>query len=106
MAGRKMEAKARRGAAQALVATYHEARLADLLEHVRGGFAQYDAGSIDAFQLDELIHQYKRATIELWKFCAVSGSQLEIAAQTLESWREEKAEPDWWGSGASRRRDR
>ena len=52
------------------------------------------------------LHQYKRATIELWKFCAVSGSQLDFVARTLESWREHKEERDWWESGASRRRDR
>ncbi len=66
-----------------MVATYHQARLADLLEHVRRGFAEYDAGQIDAFELDDLIHQYKRATIELWKFCGVSGSQLELVARRV-----------------------
>ena len=98
--------KARRRADQAMVAAYHEARLADLLEHVREGFREYDGGSIDAFELDEMIHQYKRATIELWKFCAVSGAQLEFAARTLERWREDKAEPDWWEAGAPRRGER
>jgi len=89
-----------------MVATYHQARLADLLEHVREGFADYDAGQIDAFELDEIIHRYKRATIELWKFCAVSGSRLDIVARTLERWREDKEEPDWWASGSPRRRER
>ena len=28
-----------------------------------------DAGELDAFELDELIHRYKRSTRELWKFC-------------------------------------
>jgi hypothetical protein len=105
MADRTAGAKARRRADQALVATYHEARLADLLEHVREGFAEYDAGRIDAFELDDLIHQYKRATLELWKFCAVSGSQLDFVARTLERWREDKEDPDWWERGAPRRRD-
>jgi hypothetical protein len=40
-------------------------RLADLLERVRSGFAKYDAAEIDAFELDDLIHQYKRASIDL-----------------------------------------
>jgi len=106
MANRAPSEKERRRADQAMVATYHQARLADLLENVRGGFAEYDAGRIDAFELDGLIHQYKRATIELWKFCAVSGSQLDFVARTVECWREDKEEPDWWKSGAPQRRDR
>ena len=106
MADRNTGAKARRRADQELLATYHQARLADLLEHVREGFAEYDAGRIDAFQLDDIIHQYKRATIELWKFCDVSGSQLEFVVRTLELWREDKEEPDWWARGAARRRGR
>lgn len=64
MAGGETGTRARRRADQALVATYHEARLADLLEHVREGFAEYDAGRVDAFQLDDIIQQYKRATVE------------------------------------------
>ena len=66
--------KVKRRADQAMVVTYHHTRLADLLEHVRRGFQEYDAGRIDAFQLDEIIHHYKRSAAELWKFCAVSGS--------------------------------
>jgi hypothetical protein len=52
--------KAERQADVALVVGYHEARLADLLERVREGFDRYDAGELDAFELDELIHCYKR----------------------------------------------
>jgi len=59
--------KAQRRAERALVGTYHEARLADLLERVRDGFVNYDAGELDAFELDDLIHRYKCATRELWK---------------------------------------
>ena len=57
--------------------------LADLLEHVRRGFAEYDAGQIDAFELDDLIHHYKRVTQKLWSFATGSGGQIETAAQTL-----------------------
>jgi len=53
--------KAERQADVALVISYHEARLADLLEQVQDGFGRYDAGELDAFELDELIHHYKRA---------------------------------------------
>ncbi len=40
-----------------MLAAYHEARLAELLEHVRAGFAEYDAGRLDAFDLDALVHR-------------------------------------------------
>lgn len=89
-----------------MVATYHQARLADLLEHIRQGFQDYDSGRIDAFELDEIIHRYKRAASELWKFCAVSGSQVGLVARVLDRMREEKNEPDWWEAGSPRRRDR
>src|SRR5437763_16579496 len=104
MADRATGEKARRRVNQAMVATYHQAKLADLLQHVREGFAEYDAGRIDAFELDDLIHQYKRAAIELWEFCVVSGSQLDPVARTLEQWRVDEEEPDWWERGAPRPR--
>lgn len=96
--------KSKRRADQAVIATYHQARLADLLEHVRQGFQEYDAGRIDAFELDDIIHHYKRSATELWKFCAVSGSAVEIAARALERMHEENEEPDWWEIGAPKRR--
>lgn len=92
--------KARRRSDRAFVAAYHEAKLAELLEHVRAGFAAYDAGTIDAFDLDGIIHQYTRAVRELWKLCAVSGSHVERAARTLELWKAEGVEQDWWEAGA------
>jgi hypothetical protein len=82
---------------------YHEARLADLLEHVRAGLGAYEAGEIDAFELDGVIHQYSRAARKLWTFCAVSGAQVEVAVRTLEAWKREGTERDWWQEGASRR---
>ena len=97
--------KARRRADQAMVVTYHQAKLADLLEHVREGFAEYDAGRIDAFELDEIIHHYKRAATELWKYCAVSGSRVELVARTLERLRDDNELPDWWELGVPKRRD-
>jgi hypothetical protein len=96
--------KAERLADRTLVATYHEARLADLLERVRHGSDRSEAGEIDAFELDEVIHHYKRAARELWKRCAVSGSQVSFVARTLERWQAEGEMPDWWEAGAARRR--
>ena len=94
--------KARRRADQALLAAYHEARLAELLERIREGFKAYDAGELSAFELDDLIHQYKRAVRKLWVFCAVTGAQAQQAVRTLEFLREEGNEPDWWDLGAGR----
>ena len=88
---------------RALLVVYHEARLAELLEHVRVGLAEFDAGRIDAFELDGVIHHYTRAAQKLWTFCAVSGAQAEVAVRTLEAWKKGGHEPDWWQEGAPRR---
>jgi hypothetical protein len=96
--------RARRRAARALIGAYHEEQLRGLLEHVREGFARLDLGEIDAFELDELIHRYKRSARELWKFCGSSGSEWERAVKTLAFLRETGEEPDWWSAGEPRRR--
>jgi hypothetical protein len=93
--------KAERRAARAAVGTYHEVELAKLLEHVREGLARYDAGQLDAFELDELIHHYKRATQKLWSFCVGSGGNVR-AARTLERLREQGELPDWWEQATGR----
>jgi hypothetical protein len=85
---------------------YHQSQLRVLLDRVRAGFAQLDAGDIDEFDLDDLIHHYKRSAAELWKFCGSTGGQWLQAARTLRYLRETGEEPDWWDAGASRRRDR
>ena len=102
----RAEEKARRRAARERVGAYHEACLRDLLEHVREGFARYDAGELDAFALDDLIHRYKRSTQELWKFCVGTGSRVEWAAGVLEHLEAEGDLPDWWEAGAPRRHRR
>jgi hypothetical protein len=100
--GRETE-KADRRAARVLIIAYHQAELRSLLEHVRTGFAQLDAGAIDEFELDDLIHHYKRSAHELWKFCGSSGGQWLQAANALKYLREQDDEPDWWATGAPRR---
>jgi hypothetical protein len=54
---------------------YHQEQLGALLDRVRDGFAQLDRGGIDEFGLDDLIHRYKRAAADLWRFCGSSGGQ-------------------------------
>jgi hypothetical protein len=95
--------KAERRAARAAVAAYHEAELARLLEHVREGLASYDAREIDVFELDDLIHHYKRATQKLWSFCSGGGSQIYSTAKMIEWQREEGDLPNWWDLVAPRR---
>lgn len=99
--------KAERQADVALVVGYHEARLAELLERVREGFVRYDSGELDAFELDELIHRYKRATRELWKFCGnVTGSSAHFIARTLEEMQSRGETIDWWERGNPERKRR
>ena len=96
--------KAERRAARAAVGAYHEAELAKLIERVREGIARLDAGEIDAFELDDLIHHYHRATQKLWRFCVGSGSPATVA-RTLQWMRAEGELPDWWEHGRPRRAD-
>jgi hypothetical protein len=95
--------KAERRAARDAVGAYHEAELARLLERVREGLERYDAGEIDAFELDELIHHYKRATQKLWTFCTGAGAHVYSTARTLECLREQGELPDWWEQATPRR---
>jgi hypothetical protein len=92
--------RAQRREARRIIAAYHDEQLRGLLEHVREGFARLDAGEIDAFDLDDIIHHYKRSARELWKFCGSSGGQWKRAADTLAFLREQDGEPDWWDAGA------
>jgi hypothetical protein len=98
------EERARRRETRQLVGSYHEQQLLALLGRVREGFTRLDRGEIDAFELDELIHRYKRSARELWKFCGQSGADWEHAARTLTWMREQGDEPDWWQAGGPRRR--
>jgi hypothetical protein len=97
--------KERRRAAHAVVATYHEAELAGLLEHVADAIGRYRAGELDAFEVDEVIHQYTKAARELWKSCVLGGSGFDVEAlvATLEQLTAEGDRPDWWATGERRR---
>lgn len=96
--------RAERRAARQTIGAYHEAQLRLLLDRVRDGFNLLDAGEIDAFELDELIHRYKRSARELWKFCGQTGSDWVTAVRTLEFWQQQGEVPDWWAAGEPRRR--
>lgn len=81
------------------MAAYHQDQLRALLEHVREGFVRLDAGEIDEFELDDLVHRYKRAAKHLWVFCESSGSRSLQTGTTLAFMRER----DWWAESASSR---
>lgn len=100
----EVRTKAERRADCEAVAAYHEAELGKLLEHVRQGFARWDAGAIDAFELDELIHHYKRAARRLWNACPSGGVHASGMARLLEQQAEAGEETDWWALAAPRRR--
>lgn len=101
---RSAEDKAERQAARELVGTYHRTELHKLLDHVREGFVRLDSGEIDEFELDQLIHQYKKAATKLWSFCGSSGSRWVQAANAVRRL-EDTGEPglDWWEEAAPRR---
>ncbi len=67
--------KAERRAARELIGAYHQAQLRQLLEHLRAGFTQLDAGEIDEFELDDLIHHYKRSA----RRCGASAGRAEAS---------------------------
>ncbi len=86
--------------ALAIVGAYHQEHLRSLLEHVREGFTKLDAGEVDEFELDDLIHRYKRAAKQLWLFCGSTGSQVLHAAAAIAQMRNGGEERDWWAESA------
>ena len=100
-----MGTKAERRAARALVASYHEARLAELVEHVVQALGRYRAGEIDVFEVDDTLHRYHKAARELWKFCwgRGVGANIELVARALEEQAAGGQRIDWWAEAAPRR---
>lgn len=89
--------------AQERVAAYYESCLRELIEHVAVALEGYRTDRA-AEQMDSALHQYHRATRELWKFCwARGGSHLEFVAGLIE---DPAAQPDWWQLGLPRRPER
>ena len=93
-----MSRKSERRAAREAVAEFHEARLAELVEHVGDAVDGFRAGELDAFEVDQVIFQYGRAAKELWKFCNLPDA--EFTASLIA----EGPAADWWERGAPRRR--
>ena len=93
-----MSSKSERRAAREAVAAYREARLSELIQRVGDGVDRFRAGELDAFDADQIIFQYSRATKELWKFCNLP--EVEFTASLISN----HAPADWWDRGAPSRR--
>jgi hypothetical protein len=64
----------------AAAGAYHESEPAKLIERAREGLVRYDAGEIDAFELDDLVHHYKRATQKLWSLRGLGRTRADGGA--------------------------
>jgi hypothetical protein len=93
-----MSRQSPRRAAQERVSAYHEARLGELIGHVREAVDRFGAGDLAAFGADQAIFQYSRAAKEQWKFCNLTN--VEFTASLIE----DGGPRDWWERGAPRRR--
>jgi hypothetical protein len=64
------------------------------------------AGEIDAYTMDETIHDYRRAAGELWKFCFAGGggSHAHFIAGALDRMAADAETIDWWERATLRRR--
>lgn len=93
-----MSGTSERRAAREAVAAYHEARLAELVEHVGDAVDRFHAGDLDAFEVDDVIFQYSRAAKGLWKFCNLPDAEFttSMIAEDLGA--------DWWERGAPKHR--
>jgi hypothetical protein len=70
-----------RQAAREAVGAYHQARLAELVEHAGRAIDRFRAGELDAFAAERVLFQYSRSAKELWKFCTLFD--VEMTAQDV-----------------------
>jgi hypothetical protein len=98
--------KAERRTARERVAAYHESCLTDLVAHVAEALEKLRTGEVDVYDVDETIHQYHRATQELWKFCwgGGSGNHIDLVDRVIQQNQTEEQATEWWERGAARRR--
>jgi hypothetical protein len=72
-----------------------------LIERLRSGLNDLDAGRIDAFAFDDLAHRYKRAANERWQLCS---RLIQDAEHKDARWHPpEDRDRDWWAEAAPRR---
>lgn len=87
-----------RKAARDAVAAYHEACLAELVDHVGRAIDGFRTGELDAFAVDGALFQYSRSAKELWKFCNLVD--VVMVAQDIG----DRPAIDWWERGAPKGR--
>jgi hypothetical protein len=92
-----VSSKSDRRAAREAVAAYHQAQLAELVQHVGVAIDRFRTGQLDAFEVDQAVFQYSRAAKELWKFC--NAPDVEFTANLIG----ERPPVDWWERGAPKR---
>lgn len=99
--------KAERRAARESIAAYHQARLAELIEHIAAAVDRYRTGEIDAYAFDKTIHFSHRAAPELWKSCwsGGSGTHVELVAHLLDQMATDGETINWWEQATPRQRE-
>jgi hypothetical protein len=99
-----MGTSAERRSARDRVEAYHQQCLADLLVHVAAAVDQHGAKDLDVYAVDAVIHQYHRATQELWKFCCAGGggTHLKLVAALIQRQADDTT-VDWCSRGEPRR---
>jgi hypothetical protein len=79
--------RTRRRAARAAIAASHQARLDELVSHVAAAVDGWREGSLDVYDVDEVLHRYQRAARELWKFCwGTGGGHVEWVPTSFVGW--------------------
>lgn len=92
-----MGEKASHREAREAVAAYHQAALSELAQHVVDAADEFRAGGLDVTAFDRVIHQYHRATQELWTFCNIGDPHVTVDLI-------DRGVPiDWWERGAPKR---
>ncbi|GIH05746.1 hypothetical protein Rhe02_38130 [Rhizocola hellebori] len=100
-----MDAKAKRRQATDKVSAYHEQCLSGLVSRVADAIDRFRAGEVDAFAVDETIHQYHKAARQLWTFCWAggSGAHIEAVAGTIDRLAGSDPAAEWWDRARPRR---
>lgn len=101
---RSAEEQAEWEAARERVGRYHDEEVTKLIDRLRAALARLDAGEIDAFEFDDVVHQYKKASQKLWGFCSGGASDIKHAARILEHEQAAGEARDWWQLAAPRAR--
>jgi hypothetical protein len=57
-----------------------------------------DAGEINVFEFDSLVHQYKKAAQQLWGFCNGRWGRFGVTARIIEDDERERGTPPTGGS--------